>query len=111
MRAILIDPNLKTIEEVQLEGEFLQAAYDSMNVSCVQIVSTPYPNHDMWVDEEGLFKPGLMSFVLKGGFPEPVFGRCLITCSTPSGDTMSASVSLTQVKKDIRWMPFITRGM
>jgi hypothetical protein len=88
MKALLIKPEEQSIEEVEFAGT-LQDAYRLMDVRIIERVEIP--DHDVWVDEEGLFsgssKYGTFSVAggLYGDTPH-LFGRGLITGKAENQD-------------------------
>lgn len=113
MRAILINPHIASITEVEvdqsLDSWYDRLTFNDFKVSLVQPVQTPWKNHTLWLDEEGLFKSGSRSFALKGGYPDPVFGCGLILADTRNGDSAPATVLLTEVQSAYMQMPYVTR--
>lgn len=109
-RAILIDPFAKTVTEVQIHGDTLPgmyAALDCQQVNAISMGKVGGIQHDLWVDEEGLFIPwGEQAFYQLNGYPEPLAGRGLIFACSPDGDTISASSLLTteRVKTVVSWV-------
>jgi len=114
MRAILINPHISDIKEIEV-GDSIFDWYAPMkwldfNIQTLAVVSSPWPNHDLYVDDEGLFKPGNKSFMLKHGHPEPLFGCGLLLGFNPkTGDSKSATIGLVDVQSAYMAMPFTTR--
>ena len=65
-KAVFIDVHNQTISEVEVpREERLQALYDQLGCTMVQR-TTINPDHDLIIDEEGLFKEDNPSFAMGG---------------------------------------------
>jgi hypothetical protein len=83
MKAILINPKLKTITEVDYKGT-LESIYDFTGCDCVDGVRLA--NGDiLYVDDEGLYKPELNFFILSNPF-QPLAGNGLVVGLSDDGE-------------------------
>lgn len=102
MKAILINPELKQITEVEIE-KGIDAIYKTMN--CEMVGAFPINNNgdSIFYDDEGLFKEQ------KGGFmmPDwsyPVVGKCLVIGSDiNTGESTDVTIHVNYFKR-ILWI-------
>ncbi len=73
MRAMLIDPFTRTISEADYNGDFKQI-YKFIGADCFDVVV--HRVGDIYVDDEGLFKPN--AFFEIQGYPQPLAGKGLV---------------------------------
>lgn len=108
MRAILIDPSNRTVTEVDYSGDYTQI-YDLIGAASrmFEIVNVPtLPDHDCYVDEEGLLYDGgnPHGFFMLALAPQPYAGKGLLLCCTDDGDSITATATLEQVREVVTWM-------
>ena len=92
MKAFLVDPVSKTIEEVEHTDE-IQDIYDKCDFDCFSCVVVDATKDTLYVDDMGLFKPGLLSFRLRG-YPNLLFGKAMILGTDDLGNSMEPVYSL-----------------
>lgn len=98
MKAIIIKPDTKTVEEVEFNGT-LEHMYELLDISSRLVEQAPTKNvwmgnDQLYVDEEGLFRPDSNAkgkFALRIGLQEYI-GRALLVGSDDQGswDTVEA---------------------
>jgi hypothetical protein len=90
MRAYLIDPALRTVTEVEYNGDY-KTIYDLIDCRTFQII---HLDEDcVYLDDEGRFKPQPHWFIL-GIFPEPLCGKALILGQDEEGDSVEPKMSV-----------------
>lgn len=114
MRAIKINPWLRTVEEVDLplsdyrqiyvalthEGQLKVGDFESVRISHQDV---------MWVDEEGLRKPNIPVFNFHF-YPAALAGIGLITGIDRAGETVAATIPLALVTAVTEWTSVYTTG-
>ena len=104
MRAIVIDPFTRTIEEVEVDRG-IQAIYDHIGASCFICASMSLTGPTMYVDDEGLLKAGQEFFAYRRLYPQPLAGKCLILDTDDEGESIDCSLPLDQVREEVRFGP------
>lgn len=87
MRAILIDPIIKEIKEIQLEVDennepTLESFYKHMECDLIERIVAGNKTLQIVLDEEGTFKSGnklFMFYPTKSVYPEPFVGKAIVT--------------------------------
>lgn len=102
MKAFLIDPVKRTIEEVE-HNNSLESIYQLIDARVFQIVPLDGSENVVYVDEEGLFKEG-QSFFLLRDFPQPLAGKGLVMAHDQGGETVSPSIALKNLKELVRFL-------
>ena len=95
-KAVFIDVHNQTISEVEVRREEgLQALYDQLGCTMVQR-TTITPDHDLIIDEEGLFKEDNPSFAM-GGYM--FVGSALIMGVNPEeGEWIDHDIDIERLK-------------
>lgn len=95
MRALLV--TLEGVQEVDHDGS-LESFYRLIGCECMTLAGSPAPEHDAWVDDEGLFKlqEGTQMTAV-AWHQDPLAGRILVTGSNGVGDTTSATMSVEEL--------------
>lgn len=99
MRAILIDPEAKTITEVDYNGK-LEDIYRLTRCDCVDLVRIGH--HVIYVDDEGLLKSG-QSFFKLSNYDQPLAGCGLVVGEGDEGEDGPATVSLKYMQVHVRF--------
>lgn len=103
MRAILIDPFLKTIEEVQTNGK-LDDIYRLMQVELITTV-TLSDTDALFLDDEGLFVPKeSQEYFHWSGSLQPFAGRGLILGADEEGESADAEIDLDTVRQRVSFL-------
>lgn len=104
MRAILIDPETKTISEIDLKrpNKSLQEFYDLIGTNTVEIVKID-KEIDMVIDEEGRLKPIKGAFSFFGIADLWVAGKTVII-GEKNGSFVSLQENLSSFKMIVEWI-------
>jgi len=102
MKALLINPIDKTIEEVEYNGDYKQI-YKYIDASMFGVVDIP--NDDtIYIDDEGLFKDKQHFFIHKD-VPTPLGGKALVLgADHDSGDSTSVHATRKELKHRITFI-------
>ena len=87
MRAILIDPKLEEIKEIQLETDednepTLESFYKHMDCDLIERIVAENGKLQIVLDEEGTFKSGnklFMFYPTESVYPEEFVGKAIVT--------------------------------
>jgi hypothetical protein len=113
MRGILIDPDTRTVTEIETKGD-LDAMHGALtrpgcarndDINAVRIT----PHDDLWVDGEGLLKPDVPVFRLQG-YDHPLAGRGLILGNNGAGESISTQIAIERLCEVIIWTDHFTTG-
>lgn len=113
MRGVLINPWTKEITEVQC-GEGLEDMYrllsnplgPKVSVFCVGL---SWPNGDtLYVDDEGLLKPGMRLFDPGRRDRQPLAGNGLILGCDDEGNSVDAKIGLVELQTMVKWTDLVT---
>lgn len=111
MKAILINPQTRTISEVEYNGDFhhIYALIDATCFDCVRIDS----KETIYVDDEGLINGKANTvglFYFKGGYPVVLAGKGLILSTDDDGDAIATAFTVEQIKERVDWVNAIMGG-
>ena len=113
MRAILIDPFERKIQEVDFDGE-LFSAHKLMDCSLVEAMpANPFGNSDnILLDEEGRLKSDRHQeyFELEGWHEGYLCGRALIVGSDGAGEMAEALTDIEDVRRTVIWLEKVDEG-
>lgn len=102
MRAILINPEDRTVTEIQIEGG-LDSMYKAMDCEMVE-APISFDNADtLYCDEEGLFKHQKGGITMKD-WCMPILGKMLIVGTDEEGCDVDAVSKVKDIQKDIIWV-------
>jgi hypothetical protein len=113
MRGILIDPWFKQVKEVECTGE-LDDMYGLMSnmfgpkvsVFCLGMT---WPNGDtLYVDDEGLLKPGMRLFDIGRADGQLLAGNGLILGSDAEGNSVAAKSLLVEIQSMVKFTDLVT---
>jgi len=97
MKALLIDPHLQTVTEVEYGG-VLEDLYRLTHCEIVEAVGIG-KGDVVYVDEEGLFHdPAKQAFFVISDFHQPLAGYGLVVGVTGSGADASPKTTLAQLR-------------
>lgn len=99
MRGILIDPSLKSVREVSFT-ENLQSIYDLLGCEVFDMVSIDN-EHDMFIDDEGLFRDEQKFFSLYGAH---FAGKALVCASNAEGETIGIDTPVETIAKKVTFL-------
>jgi len=102
MKAYLIDPFKKKIEQVIFNGDY-KSIYKFVECRAFDVVRV-YTNEDViYVDDEGLFVE-TQNFFIHRNYPTPLAGKGLVLGSNEEGDSVAPKTKIDQLEKDIAWV-------
>ena len=106
MRAILIEPKFRRISEVNIDESkrTLDEWYRLIGCSMVEVAVYITEHDSILVDEEGLLKKGEKYYFNYNGSTQPFAGNGLITGCDEEGATVSCSISIEEVIKNIMFL-------
>lgn len=109
MKAYLIDPFTKSINEVDYDGDWRNISKIIGN-DCTNfdVVGFPGGRHSIFVDDEGLIKGELAPFFKPSWILTPLSGRGLVLGTTSDGESCDVSVPLHALQSDIEWLDVAT---
>lgn len=99
MRAVLINPFDKSVSEVEYSGDY-KDIYTLIGCDLFTVASDD--QIDIWLDDEGLYKPG-QAFFWYQGMGQPFAGKGLILCRDNEGESIGTSIDIDEVTNKIRW--------
>lgn len=102
MKAFLIDPVARTIEEVEHDGS-LDSIYRLIGADCFACASFDADGNGAYVDDEGLLKPN-QEFFLIDGYPQPLAGKGLVLGCDELGETIEPTLSLEDLRNKTRFL-------
>ena len=101
MRTILIDPEARTIEELEFEGNY-QDIQKTIGCSCFTTLNLGGETNDaVFVDDEGLLKGSGFVFTLNG---HPLVGKGLIMGCDDEGESIGTTVKMSEVLGAVEWV-------
>lgn len=102
MRAYLIDPFTRTVEEVPYSGHYSDI-YRLTQCDTFTVVGLPR-NDALYIDDEGLLGDiTQQAFFRFAGYPTPLAGRGLILGTDVEGDTTNPEMTLEDAQKAVTW--------
>jgi hypothetical protein len=102
MKAILINPKLRTITEVDYKGT-LESIYDLTECDCVDSVRFD-KGDSIYVDDEGLHKEELHFFILRSNPFQPLAGNGLVVGLNSEGVDIACKSTLDDVIKQVTFI-------
>ena len=103
MKAILINPKLKLINEINYSGDYR----DISKLTECNIFTCVYPfdkcEDTIYLDDEGLLKSSnyCFTFDCDNGNAQPLMGKALILGTDDEGDSKDIEPSLDEIKKRV----------
>jgi len=107
MRGFLIDPEAKTITEVDHNGDYKQI-YEFIGVDCFTVVQMDDVNC-VYVDDEGLLNNPRYFFTIQG-YHQPLAGKGLVLGVDEEGETIGTNLELEDLQKIIRFTELSVQG-
>ena len=101
LRAILIDPFLRVISEVNVDND-LQSFYDILNIRSLAIVNIDNTN-SLYIDDEGLLKDHNSLFEI-ASYTVPLAGRALVVAHNEEGETIETTLNIDQIRAMVGWV-------
>lgn len=104
MKAILIDPFARTVEEVEYTGEYTNIN-EHIKAQYFDVVRINRKGDAIFVDDEGLINGNEnQQFFGWIGYANPLAGRGLVLGTDDEGESISPSIDLETVRKHVIWM-------
>ncbi len=101
LRAILIDPLLRVISEVNVDND-LQSFYDILNIRTLAMVNIDNTN-SLYIDDEGLLNNDNSLFEI-ASYPQPLAGRALVVAHNEEGETIETTLNIDQIRAMVGWV-------
>lgn len=104
MRAILINPEDRTVTEVNYSGNYEQI-YELIGCSTFTVIYVGLGDDDteaLFIDDEGLLHEPKPLFKW-ASYPQPLAGRGLILGENDEGDCVATKMTLDDVKAQVTW--------
>jgi len=115
MKAILIDPHNRSVSEVEVsKSRFLKDLYAHIGCDLVERAISEDRKHEVWLDEEGLFKQPLAFFKFEGYPQEAYAGKGVILgCNRTLSDSKDCPLTLDEVKAKVKFVSIdeLRRGL
>lgn len=92
---LLINPHDKTIAPIYWDGE-LSSLYAILGCSCVAVASCG--RYDLFVDDEGLYKPDQKFFVVSDYVAQPLAGMALAVGVDEDGNSIPPNITLEELE-------------
>lgn len=109
MRAFLIDPEAKTVNEVLFDGDYHQI-YTLIGAECFDVCRLP-DNDGIFVDDEGLVNGKPQSFFMHIDAMQPLAGKGLVLGCDEQGNTVEPKTTLDHLRRSVVWLePVIADG-
>lgn len=111
MRAFLIDPVPRTVEQLDFQGDYeeIQRALGYDDARPLFTVIEVQNGDTLFVDDEGLLKPGLSAFHWRG-YHAPLAGKGLLLGTDREGSSTDARATLEEVREHVVWTDLVTTG-
>lgn len=107
MKALLIDPFLQGIAEIDISGDLnsLYKAIDCDTITPLVLDADADSNERevMFLDDIGLERPG-QRFFLWADYAQPLGGRGVVLGIDHKGDNTDTTVALAQARAAVRWV-------
>ena len=108
MKALLIDPFMETVQEIDYSGDWK----DIRTLLKCDIFATVYfddmSTDSVFVDDEGVFVDDQRFFKL-GNYTQPLAGYGLVLGCNEEGDSVDCMSTLEDVAKQVEWCPIGTQ--
>jgi len=101
LRAILIDPLLRVISEVNVDND-LQSFYDILNIRTLAMVNIDNTN-SLYIDDNGLLNNDNSLFEI-ASYAQPLAGRALVVAHNEEGETIETTLNIDQIRAMVGWV-------
>ena len=101
LRAILIDPFLRVISEVNVDND-LQSFYDILNIRTLAMVNIDNTN-SLYIDDNGLLNNDNSLFEI-ASYAQPLAGRALVVAHNEEGETIETTLNIDQIRAMVGWV-------
>lgn len=104
MKAYLIDPEARTITEVEHDGDYRQI-YEFIDADCFDLARLNEHGDGIYVDDEGLFTKRCFFHV--EGYSHPLAGKGLVLGCDEEGNSTAPTITLEWLKERVEFLiPF-----
>lgn len=101
MKAFLINPETRTIEQIEYTGNW-RDIYPLIDCDCFTTMDIDGSN-TVFVDDEGLLHGGERHFFVLGEGYQPLCGKGLVLGYDEEGETVEPSITLEQLQSRVTW--------
>lgn len=104
MKAYLIDPIARTVSQINLDpAHGLRDYYAALGCELVECVADAIPEHDLWIDEEGLINGNPHGHIFAPATYQQLFvGRAIVTGGADDeGDTLPATCTAEDIARRV----------
>ena len=109
MKAFLINPETRTIEQVEYTGNW-RDIYSLIGCDCFTTMDIDGSN-TVYVDDEGMFAEGPRHFFQFGRDFPPLAGKGLVLGYDSEGETVEPTITLEELKAATWWLDEFTAQM
>ena len=106
MRAYLIDPEHKSVSEVDYNGDY-RNIYEHIKADCFDAAGFNNKGDAVFVDDEGLLHDPEFFFRIEGN-PNPLAGRGLVLGTDAEGESISPTVTLDWLRSNVSFGQVVT---
>jgi hypothetical protein len=113
MRGILINPNDRTISEIEHAGGFeeMNRLIDAATGTTLRVTQEPDGSGDfVWLDDDGLLTPAKAVWKWSG-YPHPLAGIGLVFATDYAGETVTSNIAAAIVREAVVWTDLETTGV
>lgn len=100
MKSYLINPEARTINEVEYDGDY-HSIYGFIGADTFDVVGIE-KGDGIYVDDEGLLK-GPSHFFHVRGMATPLAGNGLVLGSNDDGESIEPKITLETLRERVRW--------
>lgn len=97
MKAILVDPSVPSVKEIQIDS--WRDIAPALDCNLFTLARTKDRENDVYVDDEGLLKESPYLSVIQGWYPHPLAGKLLFLGADGMGDSCDCSLTVEDVEK------------
>src|SRR5258708_24245023 len=97
LKGYLIDPETKTISEVQVKGDYT-AIYGLIDARTFDVVRIGNSGDVIYIDDEGLLQDPPKAVFGLFGYPQPLAGKGLVLGTDNEGESINPRSSLKRIQ-------------
>lgn len=109
MKAYLIDPVQRTVEEVNYTGDY-QQIYELIGADCFDVCRINSAGDGIFVDDEGLLRYGLLPAFMTTLYGGPLAGRGLVLGVDSEGESVEPTISLESLRETLTFGQIMSQG-
>lgn len=105
MKALLIDPNNRTVTEFEYDGDYRKIS-EAIGDGCRFFTTVNFPDgkNTIFVDDEGLISGEPKQFFQVPWYPTPLAGRGVVLGHDGQGESIATTVQADILESAIRWV-------